>query len=74
MSRAITCNICGKTFDFWDSNENYHIYKKLGYGTKYDGAIVEIDICCKCKEKIIDSCEIAPFVEQHYVERVPYLR
>lgn len=60
MAKEITCNKCGKKFDFWDAQENFSINARLGYGTKYDGSDLELDLCCDCMEKLIDECVISP--------------
>ena len=43
MAKEITCNRCGKKFDIWDTQENFSINTRLGYGTKYDGDDLELD-------------------------------
>lgn len=62
-SKNKTCNMCGKTFDMWDAQENFSIHRKLGYGTKYDGDTLELDLCCDCIEKIIKECKVSPIIE-----------
>lgn len=64
MAKTIQCNICGKTFDIWDAQENFSIDRMLGYGTKYDGDELHLDICCDCMEKIIDGCMIPPIAHR----------
>ena len=63
MAKEITCNKCGKRFDIWDTQENFSIYTRLGYGTKYDGDDLKLDLCCDCMEKLIDECIISPIKE-----------
>lgn len=60
MSRI--CNICGKKFDEWDEQEDFTIHTHLGYGTKYDGETLNLNICCDCMNDIIDSCTVSPLV------------
>lgn len=62
MSKEMTCNVCGKKFDFWDTQENYNIFTHCGYGSKHDGEIVDLDICCDCFDKMIDSCVVSPIL------------
>ena len=62
MAKTTTCNLCGKEFDMWDAAEATSIYKRLGYGSKYDEDWLELDICCKCLDTIIDQCEINPII------------
>lgn len=63
ISKKATCNKCGKVLDFWDKQENFSINTILGYGTKYDGDSLELDLCCDCMEKLIDECVISPIRE-----------
>lgn len=65
MSKRITCNKCGKEFDLWDRQEAFHIYRDLGYGTKYDGSFLELDLCCKCMEELIESCSDNPVIDKN---------
>ena len=57
------CNVCGKEFDTWDESENFVVHSRLGYGTKFDGDELNLHICCKCMESIIDSCKVSPITE-----------
>ena len=63
MSRIMICNKCGNQLDEWDTQEDFNIYGKLGFGTKYDGCELELDLCCKCMNELIDSCAISPIVD-----------
>ena len=63
MSKTTVCNKCGKQFDMWDEQEGYAIYTRLGYGSKYDGDHLELDLCCKCMDELIDSCKVGPISE-----------
>ena len=61
MKGKITCNKCGKIFNEWDEQEGFSFYGSLGYGMqKYDGAELELDLCCDCMEEIIDGCVVSP--------------
>ncbi len=60
MSKEIVCNKCGKTFNEYDELAGFSLYKTLGYGTKYDGDRLELDLCCDCMEHLIDSCAVHP--------------
>lgn len=59
------CNICGKKFNEWDLQEDYSIYRSLGYGSKYDGEELRLDICIECMDKIIKKCKISPVEEKN---------
>ena len=56
------CNKCGKEFDIWDKQEDFSIYRVAGYGTKFDGSKIELDLCCECMEKLVDECIISPII------------
>lgn len=60
MARICYCNKCGKKMDLWDIQEDFSIYTTCGYGTKYDGSKIELDLCCDCMEKLIKDCKINP--------------
>lgn len=57
---ATRCNRCGKTLDFWDVQEDYSLHRHLGYGTKYDGSNLDLQLCCDCMDKLIEECDISP--------------
>lgn len=64
MTRNETyCNLCGKKLDTWDKQEEFAIYRLLGYGTRYDGEFLELDLCCECMDKLIEMCAISPIVD-----------
>lgn len=66
MAKTITCNMCGKEFDGWDAQENFSIERRLGYGMKYDGDELQLDLCCGCMEKVIAECKISPIVQREW--------
>lgn len=61
------CNLCGKEFDTWDDQGNFGIHTRVGYGSKFDGDDVDLDLCCKCFDKLMDElitkCKINPITE-----------
>lgn len=64
MSKQYICNKCGKEFDMWDTQEHFHFYGQFGYGTKHDGSMLELDLCCSCMEALIEECKVNPVIEQ----------
>lgn len=56
----IYCNKCGKKLDMWDLNAGFIMHHHLGYGSKYDGDDLDLDLCCECMDDLIESCEIPP--------------
>lgn len=60
VKTEVYCNKCGKKLDMWDVDANYSLYRYLGYGSKYDGNELKIDLCSECMDKLIDSCKLPP--------------
>ena len=64
----IRCNVCGKTVEqIFESQMPISIHDCVGYGGKNDGSMLDLDICCDCFDKLIDSftekCAINPIKE-----------
>ena len=57
---VIRCNLCGKIFDEIDRNQGYSLYTLIGYGSRYDGFRLELDICMECMDMVIDRCILRP--------------
>lgn len=49
------CDRCGKAFDEWDRQESFAIKYFVGYGSKYDGETIDMDLCCSCFDHIVDE-------------------
>lgn len=51
----------------WDEQEDFSLYRHIGYGSKYDGDTIQLDMCCDCFDKLMDSlilkCAISPLKE-----------
>lgn len=64
------CNVCGQTFTEFDEQEHIGIHTKIGYGSKHDGDIIDLDICCRCFDNLIDKlssqCIISPIQKSEY--------
>lgn len=54
------CNMCGKTFDEWDEQEDFSMERSIGYGSRYDLCHLRLNLCCNCMDRIIDLCVIPP--------------
>ena len=64
MNKTI-CNICGKEFDLWDQQENFGLNYHVGYGSKFDGEHISVDMCCDCFDELMNTyilprCKISP--------------
>lgn len=62
------CNMCGKDFDMWDTQESFGFDYHVGYGSGFDGSNIQLDLCCDCFDKlmneyIIPNCKISPVEE-----------
>ena len=66
--KQMFCNKCGKRFDFWDVQEEYHIHTRIGYGSIYDGEDLELDLCIQCMDNLIKECVINPLTDYTEVQ------
>lgn len=56
--------MCGKDLDLFDTQEGFSFWSpQIGYGSKYDGERLELDLCCDCMDRIIEQCKISPVVD-----------
>jgi len=62
VKKKPVCNLCGKEMDFWDGQLGFGINRVLGYGSMYDGSIVNMHLCCDCTDRLINWCEVSPLV------------
>jgi len=49
------CTMCGKKLDTIDINGNFSFQHRVGYGSKHDGDIIYLKLCCNCFDRAIDS-------------------
>ena len=60
-------DILPEEFDMWDEQEDLGLHTRFGYGTKFDGDSIDLDICCDCFDKLMDKfipmCKINPITE-----------
>lgn len=59
----VTCNMCGKELDEADRRQHFSLYQIIGYGSKYDGMGIVLDLCSNCMDELIDRCKISPLEE-----------
>ena len=61
------CNMCGKTFDFWDEQEKLCFDHQIGYGSAYDLHRIRLNLCCQCFDKVLNwilpQCKHNPMSE-----------
>lgn len=62
------CNVCNKEFDMCDEYAELGIHMQVGYGSKFDGDNIDLDLCCGCFDKLMDKfipiCKINPIVKR----------
>ena len=54
------CNLCGNVIDPMTGRGGIHISEELGYGSKYDMDLLDMEICYECLDRIVDACRISP--------------
>ncbi len=68
------CNMCDKTFDLWDNQENFCFDHHIGYGSAHDFEHIQLNLCCQCFDKVIDwilpQCRHNPMIA-YQEERIP---
>ena len=68
---TIHCDMCGKQFDVFDTQENFGFhYHNIGYGSKFDETNMDIDLCCECFDKMINEYVIPKLqsVSENYIK------
>lgn len=60
------CSKCGKKLNVFDKQENFVFHGRLGYGSKYDEMILDLQLCCECMDGIIESCKHRPVHDDEY--------
>lgn len=56
------CNLCGKPVEVWDQS-GFNFHGRMGYGSRYDGDLISLVLCCECTDKLVESCLISPIIE-----------
>lgn len=66
----VYCNKCGKLLGGIEAECVEHIDHVIGYGSKYDGEKLAIDLCQTCFDEFVDDMkeryEISPIVEREW--------
>ncbi len=47
------CDLYGKEYNEWDNQARFGLHYDVGYGSKYDGERINIDMCCDCFDKLM---------------------
>ena len=63
IETELHCNFCGRQLGIFDIQEPLLIKNHMGYGSKFDGEVIDIRFCCDCFDAIVEQCEISPVKE-----------
>ena len=68
MAKQIVCNVCWKKIDqILEEQAVVSIHDIIGYGSKYCGDEINLDICTDCFDKLIDDftekCAVNPILK-----------
>lgn len=55
MSEPKKCGKCGRMIGEYECG--LHIKQRLGYGSTFDGALLDTHLCPTCTDKFIQSCK-----------------
>lgn len=72
------CNKCGKEFGEvnLDFNNDFSLHTIIGYGSKHDGCRLDLDLCSKCMDDLIEQCVLSPVSDlidyDEYEEELSY--
>lgn len=62
--KIFKCDLCCKDFDEFDTQENFGLhYSSVGYGSKFDGESIDVDMCCGCFDKMMENYIIPQIVK-----------
>lgn len=65
MTGKTICNMCGKEFDMCDEQEGRGVHDQFGYGSKFDGDCIDLDLCCECFDKVVEL--IRPICKHDFI-------
>ncbi len=71
MAKKIFCNMCGRVFGVFDEQQAFSFDQDIGYGSKFDGMHLNLDLCCSCMDSIIEKCKIRPVLDLENYEVTP---
>ena len=61
--KKLFCNMCEKELDELHA-DTFGLHYDVGYGSKYDGSKINLDLCCDCFDNLIDTilpnCKLNP--------------
>lgn len=62
------CNMCGKELDEFDLQEKFGHHDTIGYGSKHDEEVCDLDLCGECWDRVMDDLiprmKINPFTDR----------
>lgn len=48
--------------------QRFKIHTNIGYGSKFDGENLNINICCICMDHLIERCKVSPISDNQEEE------
>ena len=47
------CTMCGEKLNTMDEYGNFSFQHRVGYGSKYDGDMICLTLCCDCFDRVV---------------------
>ena len=63
----IQCNVCGKDTTSREVHIAIEIHKPIGYGSRYDGDKIDLDVFTNCVDSILDAISKVCLVYQIHI-------
>ena len=60
QQKKIICNKCGRVIENKETFLGFTADLGIGYGSKYDGETIRIDLCTDCIDRLIETCVVSP--------------
>lgn len=61
MSKTERCNVCGRRVNPGEGFGFVKVTDVLGYGSKHDMELLNMNICYSCIDYLVNHCKINPF-------------
>jgi len=55
LAEQSRCNKCGKTLDFFDTQNDFELHRHPGYGSKYDLGYIDLHLCNNCFDELFEN-------------------
>jgi len=72
MAKPTLCNWCKKPLYRKDISGGVSLHKEMGYGSQFDGQLLDLDLCPECSDKFVkmieNQCKISMLVDDGSTE------